>query len=300
MLKKLLREKKGSVAVVTALAVTALMLMAALVVDAGVLYLNRIELSNMADAAVLAGAQDLPDSGAARDTVATYAQRNGRTGDRIDTLLTNSNTTLTLNAMRNVVLFFSRIADILSADIHATAEATIMPISGASGVVPWGVEQQSFTFGTTYQLKAGAGGGYNGNYGALALGGSGANTYRDNIKYGYNGKLSVGDWVSTEPGNMSGPTSQGVGDRISQDPSATFQTVQENSPRIVIVPVISELGGNGRHDVQIVGFAAFFLEGVGGQGNNNYVTGKFRKMVVSGDVSSSVTNFGLYGTRLIR
>lgn len=42
-------------------------------------------------------------------------------------------------------------------------------------------------------------------------------------------------------------------------------------------------------DVLIVGFAAFFLEGVGGSGNNNYVTGTFMQMVVPGDISTGET-----------
>jgi hypothetical protein len=76
--------------------------------------------------------------------------------------------------------------------------------------------------------------------------------------------------------------------------------VVKGSPRILIVPVIDSLTVHGRSEVLIVGFAAFFLEGVGGHGNNNYVTGKFMQMVMPGDISTGVTGYGLYGSTLIK
>ncbi len=99
---------------------------------------------------------------------------------------------------------------------------------------------------------------------------------------------------------MSGPTGNGVDYRISLDPTATFATVQRGSPRILVVPIIDSLEVNGRSQVQIVGFAAFFLEGVGGQGKDNYVTGKFMQTVESGDGETGATGYGLYGAALIQ
>jgi len=165
--------------------------------------------------------------------------------------------------------------------------------------VPFGVVKQPLIYGQTYTLKDGAGDGYSGNYGALALGGNGANVYLGNIEDGYSGLLSIGEWVYTEPGNMSGPTGNGVDYRISLDPTATFATVQKGSPRILVVPIIDSLTVNGRSQVQIVGFAAFFLEGVGGKGNKDYVTGKFMQMVMSGDSGGGGTGYGLYGAALL-
>jgi len=49
--------------------------------------------------------------------------------------------------------------------------------------------------------------------------------------------------------------------------------------------------------VEIVGFASFFLEGVGGSGTDNYVTGKFMREVLSGEIGVG-TDFGAYGAKL--
>lgn len=313
---KILRNEQGSVVVLAALAVVVMMGFGAIAVDVGNLYLNKTRVANVADAAALAGVQDLPgDTAQAVATARSYAAQNGNGNDIVQPVVVadnnGNNTKLKVTVIRNVPYYFARVFGITPANqnVSATSTAKISPITATAGIVPWGIVKQSFVFGQTYQLKEGAGSGYNGNYGALALGGNGANTYRDNIKYGYSGQINVGDWLTTEPGNMSGPTSQGVDYRISQDPGATFQTVQKDSARIVIVPVIDDLSGNGLSQVQVVGFAAFFLEGVGGQGNNNYVYGEFMQMVTPGQIYKnesygSITadvaqGYGLYGSALI-
>ena len=298
---RLLRAERGSAIVVVALAMTAMMGFGALIVDVGNLYLNKTRLVNMVDAAALAGVQDLPaNSQLAVSNAYHYAAQNGMNIDVIGATVSNNNRVITVTATRKVPLFLARIFQMTSSDVTAEAAASISPISGVSGIVPFGIVKQSFIFGQTYSLKAGAGGGYSGNYGALALGGNGASVYQGNIQNGYNGQLDVGDWISTETGNMSGPTNQGVNYRIGLDRAATIATVAKDSPRIVVVPVIDSIEVNGRNEVLIVGFAAFFLEGTGGQGTDNYITGKFMQMVMPGDISADVTSYGLYGSTLIK
>ena len=297
---RLLREEKGAAIVIVALSMTVMIGFAALIVDVGNLYLNKTRLVNMADAAALAGAQDLPDYPMlAVNSANSYATQNGMNGDVVDVTLSENDTVITVKATRTVPFFFAQIFEMTSANVGARAGAAIRPITEISGVVPFGVTKQELIYGNTYQLKNGAGDGYSGNYGALALGGNGANVYRGNIEDGYSGVLSIGDWVSTEPGNMSGPTGNGVDYRISLDKNATFKTVQKGSPRIFVVPIIDSLEVNGRSQVQIVGFAVFFLEGVGGNGKNSYVLGTFMQMFLPGEVNAGTTGYGLYGCTLI-
>lgn len=96
-----------------------------------------------------------------------------------------------------------------------------------------------------------------GNFGALALGGRGANDYGDIILNGYDDPLNLGDWVDSEPGNMAGDTIDNVEERIRRG--------QTN----VQIPVVSDFG-DGRKPVQIMGFLNFTLVGTGieGQGAN--------------------------------
>jgi hypothetical protein len=234
-MKDLLGNQRGSVTIITVAALTMLLGFAALVIDVGLLYLNRVELVNMVDAAALAGVQDLPDDTIqAEASSRSYATLNGHPDDHVQVAIP-SNKAIAVSSVRTVELTFAKILGMSTAQVRAKAAASLKPISGVMGVVPFGIVKQDFVYGQTYDLKVGAGDGYTGNYDALALGGDGSRTYADNIKYGYDARLSVGQWVSTETGNMSGGTTEGVNYRINADQDTTYETVDPGSPRIVIV-----------------------------------------------------------------
>lgn len=303
---KFVRNERGSVMVLMALALTALIGFLAVVADVGLLYLNRTELVSMADAAALAGARALVP-GLVSNSPAAEAQdlanRNGlKAGDGFAVNVTGNAVTVTVT--RKVDLFFAPVLGIANSNVKATAKAAWGGPMSATGVVPFGVEKQEFRFGEPYILKEGGGGGTTGNYGGLALGGNGANVYEFNIENGYSGVLHIGDQVPTKTGNMSGPTSEGVSYRMTQDPTATFPQGPDanyNSPRIITVPIIDSLDVNGHSLVTIVGFADFFLDGVGGSGNDNYVTGRFVRMQKKGEGTPSTgAYFGLYDIKLVQ
>ena len=110
-------------------------------------------------------------------------------------------------------------------------------------------------------------------------GGNGGNWYRNNIPNCWPGIAEIGDMVPVEPGNMTGPTTQGTQELIDKDPgaywnSATQRVVtsyQGQSPRIVVIPVfdpfVYEDGRqHGRVDIKIANFVGFFIEAL--QGND--------------------------------
>lgn len=309
---KLLKNQQGSIAVLSVLSITMLIAMAALVVDVGMLYLAKVQLANAVDAAALAGVQQLPTNpGQAIVDAKDYARRNKMPPNTqlFATVEDHSGIGLgkiTVTARQSLGMAFARVLGIAQVDISASAQAAIRPYGGGTGVVPFGVVQQEFIKNETYALKEGAGSDgldpakHHGNFGALALGGTGATVYEDNIKYGSTVKVAVGDWELTKPGNMSGPTTTGVAYRVGLDPTATYDTVAAGSPRIIIVPVINSLEIDGRGYVQVVDFASFFLEGTGGSGVDNYVIGRFReKLVTIGDPGTS-GNYGVYTATLIK
>lgn len=297
---KILRSQRGSVAVLMALSITALAGFSALVIDVGLFYLNKTQLATMADAAALAGAKQLVNVTTETPTAAAQelAVLNGKKStDRLT--VTESNNTVTVTVTRKIDFLFAPVLGITSSNVTTSASATAGVLASATGVVPFGVEQKTLTYGVEYILKSGGGSGNTGNFGAVALGGTGASNYQANIEKGYSGTLHIGDKIYTEPGNMSGPTSTGVNYRIAEDPTATFPP-SNSSPRVVTVPIVDSMDVNGRKQVTIVGFANFFLEGVGGSGNKNYVTGRFMEMVQPGDISTSGTFFGIYNVKLVQ
>jgi len=106
----------------------------------------------------------------------------------------------------------------------------------------------------------------------------GAADYRNNIGGCNSAKLHSGDPMTPENGNMVGPTSQGMADRIALDPNAYWSPdcncVQGSnsrvSPRVVIIPtydpvVFANGPAHGKNlDLQIVSFIGFFLEDMRG------------------------------------
>ncbi len=299
VLNKKIRCEKGQTMILIPLMLVALLGIVALVTDVGVLHLEKVALQNDVDAAVLAGGQKLPANPGEAITIAKdYAStnKNGKLGDVVNPPeLTNGNHSLTVSATRHVPLYFAKIFGKTTSDVTAIASVTVVAVGGVSGAIPVGVEEKGvFEYGNLYELKVGGGEGYTGNYRALALGGPGADSYKDNLANGYSGVLTVGQVVDTEPGNKVGPTDQAIDERISHDSTATFDTVKEGSSRIVIVPIMKTMLVNGRDAVQIVGFAVFFLEESAG----GVITGRFMEMVVTGSTPGSGTNYGAYKLRL--
>ena len=298
-------DESGAALVMTAIFLVVLLGFSAFVVDVGLLYVNRLVLVNAVDAGALAGVQDLPYSPTlAERSAREYAVTNGADRHGITTSVLNSNSEVRVFAFRDVDLYLSRIFGITRQRLTASATARVGSISAYIGVAPFGVVEQDFIYGEQYTLKFGPDtqlGHFRGNFGALSLGGRGASVYEKNIKYGHQGRLAVGDWIDTEPGNVSGPTARGVKYRMEECqhyPKCTWDTVVQGCSRLIIVPVIKNLDVNGRDSVQIVGFAAFFLEGTTRRGADSQVIGRFLRTVVPGELGDA-GDYGLKGYKLV-
>ncbi len=117
-------------------------------------------------------------------------------------------------------------------------------------------------------------------YFPFAIGGvTGASEYEWNIGYCNTTMMGFGDLLLAEPGNMVGPTSQGMDTLIARDPSAYWDTAENKvvssmhpSPRVVAIPLFDPVyydsgKQNGRNaDLKVVNYMGFFIEEM--QGNN--------------------------------
>jgi hypothetical protein len=112
-------------------------------------------------------------------------------------------------------------------------------------------------------------------------GGTGANYYRNNIEGCNTDVVHWGDPITQEPGNMMGPTTQGIQDLINQDPNAYWDTTQNRvvttmspSPRVFPIPLYDPYyyqdgKVNGRNaTLKVANWIGFFADHV--QGNNIY------------------------------
>jgi len=118
----------------------------------------------------------------------------------------------------------------------------------------------------------------------------GADQYRWNIANCNRYTVEPGDRLQLQPGNMVGPTRQGMQELIDADPDAYWDgsemTVKGSvwglSPRIALVPFFDPNlpPDSGRDWVRVVKLGAFFLETVG---PGSQVTGRFIKVTFPGE-----------------
>ena len=313
-------SERGQVLVLAMVSMVALLGFVAMAVDVGLLLHERRTLQNAADAAALAGAAELPDNPAlAVSKAQDWAAKNGVSPGEIDTIQVQStyvaNDTMYVALKRDFNWLFGRVVGMTQSDVGAHASALLGSPAGVDGLKPWSVTNEVFQDldpGESAVLKYDANHVMNGNFGALALDGNGANVYRNTIKYGSNNAFCVSGQeqpgcpsvVSTEPGNMTGPTRQGVEWLLDNTPDScnSFDEVFTSDPGnpgeynltaacnpwstsqpatlLAVVPVIDQLC-SGRCDVTILSLGLFFIEGLDScTGNDCEVTGKYVEAVV--------------------
>jgi hypothetical protein len=217
-------------------------------------------------------------------------------------------------------MFLPRLMGNPTRQTRATAAATLFNPARVPNIEPIGVQYDrnfglpagwlptgSISSPLELQLKMGSGNAQEvpGNFYPLALSNAtGADNYRGNMDYGSSQAYQVGDVVQTETGNMVGPTTQALDDRISRasDPRFTGDTWTDfhpDNPHVVYFPLVNwlQVSQNGRADIEILGFAAFWITHY----NGGQIYGRFVRMVIPGATEvPGVTTFdaGLYSAKL--
>ena len=208
-------------------------------IDIGHVWATRTDLQKSADAAAMAGSQDLPTTSTALSVANSYVASNSTGGTTAAVVFSQTyaaNDTIQVTTTRHVDYTFLRAVGLTGTDVTATAKVRVGNYVGGAGLVPWGFIASNTNNSTLLQnpcylgqvngvptfkqntqctIKQGAGSNAGGDFGALTLGQNGANNYRNNIANGSTGVYKKGDQVPSETGNMVGPTSQGVGDRFA-------------------------------------------------------------------------------------
>jgi Putative Flp pilus-assembly TadE/G-like len=137
--------------------------------------------------------------------------------------------------------------------------------------------------GTELMIRAGTGNNINPSmYFSYAIGGvTGADAYRWNIANCNTTIMGFNELLLMEPGNMVGPTVDGIDERLAADPDAYWDTnkrkpvsTRSPSPRVVAIPLYDPVyydtgKRNGRYaDLKVVNYLGFFI--TGRSGNNVY------------------------------
>jgi hypothetical protein len=214
--------------------------------------------------------------------------------------------------------------------VGAEAGAAIGSPSAAKNLAPWAVLDSAIDWsGGPTVMKYDAQNAMTGNFGPLAIDGTGASVYEDTITEGSEVTLCASSssdctdaTAPTQTGNIVGSTGDGVTYLIANTSAScdSFDDVfrarsdgaynvvsgcnpwqgATDSKRVILVPVIDSFC-NGHCDVTVLYFAVFFLETLDScNGNDCQITGRFAKVVVnpsleigSFDPNSAITSIHL-------
>jgi Flp pilus assembly protein TadG len=310
------------VAVLTAVLLPVIVGVMALALDGGILYLQRQTAQSVADAAALAGAQQLPaDPAAALDDAVTYAGRNGGGLAPTDVAIEKGadvNDTIEVHVRRKAQGFFSSIVRIFSVDVSADAAARGFKAGSAKYVapivvnihhpllcpgiavpvpipVPAGSCNPRYDVPTTLTLgKAGAPGAFdmlnliqdqqNGTVGTSTLG--------DWLENGFNGYLALGHYYS-DPGAKfnSSAIRDALRARIAENP-------------VLLFPVYDVLDGSGSNaQYRVVAWVAFKITDFDMSGNSGWLKGEFTSTIwdaIQTTTGDQAPDLGVHSVALVK
>ena len=291
------KSERGQAFVLATVAMVMCCGMAALVLDVGNWFRDKRRLQGTADAAALAGAQQLPlDPSAAKDLALSYADKNGGDVAGADIVVTSqyqANDTIAVKAQRNDPGIFSRVIGATSADLTASAKARVGPPAQALNVAPMVVfcghsliqncnnnHTPDFGIPTTMDYNPM---GAPGAFGMLNLDGEngtiGSSTEATWINQGFNKYLGLGKYQSDPGAKFSSQNIQGaLDDRIGT---------------VLLFPVYKTLTGTGQNaEYDIIGWIGFYLTSYDVHGNSATLHGYFVSYIAQGILAQSSPGSG--------
>jgi hypothetical protein len=288
-----LREERGQTLVLTAVFLTVMLGMAAMVLDVGHWYHAKRELQAIADASALAAAQALPNSTpTATSDARAYAVTNGGPVPTVTfSTKTLTNDTVRVRVTRDEPGFFSKVFSINSVNVGAVASARVGTLGVARYAAPFGVDERHPKLSckpppcsgeTTLDLeKIGPGG-----FRILNIDGSGGGTGQsilaDWILHGYDGDMPTGNYLS-DPG-------------AKFNSSEVIDAMSQMLGKELLFPVYKTTNGQGAGmSYKVIGWAGFVVTGFSGDGDAGLIQGHFSQFIAHGLTGQKgVSGFGAY------
>jgi len=294
------RSQRGQATVLTLVFITALLGMAALVLDVGSWFRAQRETQSAADAAALAAAQALPESpGQAGALAASYVQKNGA-GTATVTFSTKNfaNDTVKVHVARDSPGVFAKLFGVDSVSVGANAVARSGGLASARYAAPIAVDVKHPLLAckplpcndpTELDLeKVGPGA-----FRLLNIDGSRGGTGQ---------KILAGWMLSGYDGYMP------VNRNYFSDSGAKFNSSDMKAAldlRIgdeVLFPVYDKVTGGGSNlEYHVIGWVGFIVSSFSGNGSKGIVRGSFVRVIWEGiqGASGSTNDFGVRAIELV-
>jgi hypothetical protein len=314
--RRALNDESGQSLIYILLGLTVMVGLCALVIDVASWYRGQRHAQIAADAAALAGAQDLPNTSASTSTAKAYAANNVSGLNAWNPTFAGDGSWIDVRVSKPVPGIFSRIFDINSVTVHAHARAQVGVPGSLKNVAPIAVKSTvacttaaPSCFGTTKDLSF-----IESNLSSSAFGlvnlscqgasatscsssGTGSSDLVSWIDNGYPGYLDVNKWYAAVTGEKIGP----VRDALERAGA---------SGATLLIPVF-DTADNAALSFHVIGWAAFVINsgGVlswkndtpGCRPNCKVLRGRFVQYLAHGVMSSTgSTNFGVRVVALVQ
>lgn len=299
---RLMKEESGSSIVIFSLFLVIIVGIAGIVIDGGYLYQTKSHLKKTANAAVLSGAQELPNnSSSVNNVVLEILKAHNEQGSLKElTIETVEKYKLTVTLEKEVQMNFLRLFKINSLKVKVSSSTELAPMSSGTGAVPLGIDKDiPLEFMKEYTLKVDSGDSEYGNFGILALSGPGAKLYEQDLIYGYDGEIKIGDIIETQTGNIEGKTRDAINYRINSCNHLVNDYRHRDCWRTVLILVYEphQFQLNQLKEVKVTGFAYFYIKSPV-DNHDSSIKGYFIKRAGSGFGDNNIVDNGAYAIRL--
>jgi len=284
----ILKERRGQVVILAALMMTALAGMSALVLDVGTLMLTKSQLQTAADAAALAGANDLNNNGSAAtasSSATSYSQmKPGLSTDNVTVVVTNNSTTrqVQVTASRVASFLFAPLLGSSNSTVSASATAAVYPAGSVPKATPFVIQAPkdivwqgpSNQYSQTYTMELNpAGKTDHFTYVDVVFAKpTSMNTYLSLLTNGNPNSTTLNTQLYYVAQAEGGQTSvQSFANRISNDANSNIANATIGEPRLMMIPLVQTLptaqqdGADWSYSTKgltIVGFVGFWLDSV--------------------------------------
>ncbi|RHW43172.1 hypothetical protein D1B31_00400 [Neobacillus notoginsengisoli] len=292
------RDENGSAIVLAALAMIAMLCMAGLVIDGSMLYMTKSKLQKVANAAALSGAQELTNSETKVSKIVNDILAAHKEPTSLENLSIMKDVKVRVALSKETPLTFAGLFGFDSVNVKASAAASLAPMGRAVGAAPLGIDESiKLEFYKVYKLKTDESS--SGNFGVLALAGSGAKTYEETLRNGYQEEIKRGDIINTETGNIAGKTISVVNELVKGCTYLPGELNDRNCSRVILIPVYKPYNqtSNQMKQVQVTGFAYFYITEPMSS-NDTSITGMFIKWPGTGFYEEGSPDKGAYSIRL--
>jgi hypothetical protein len=262
LLKKLIKRENGNAILLVAFAFMGLLGMAGLAIDGGLVYMTKSHLQKVANSAVLSGAQELTNDEDEVKTIVMDILQSHEEEATFENVEVEMEKKVSVDLKKTVDLSFARLFGFEKMDVNVHAAAELRTMGRAVGAAPLGIDDRiPLEYYNTYQLKVDSSGVEYGNFGVLALGSTGAKTYEDNLRNGYQDELKVGMILDAQTGNIAGKTREVIQERINGCTESPRDLNDRDCSRVILVPVYKpyQQDQNQLKSVKITGFAYFYI-----------------------------------------